>query len=363
MGRWRLLLSSLVRAMPAQVGRRGLGEWANRRVLQSLLDGYRGSAMLYVAAKLGIADLLAEQPRTSHELARSLAADGPSLHRFLRGLVAFGICSEEQDGSFGLTSLGTWLQDAKPGSLRGQAIRNGELYAAWGSLLHTVITGETAFAHVFEMDVWDYRRRVPELDEYFNRAFRESAVRVAHELLAAYDFSGIRTIADIGGGYGVLLAVILQNTPDLVGILFDQGHVIEKAAAHLKEAGISERCLAVGGDLLAHVPEGADRYILKSVIHDWNDKQSEQILENCRKALKEEGKLLLVERIMPARAKQDPALVMLDLRMLTVTGGRERNESEFRALFEAAGLTVTQIIRLRSGFSIIEGMPAKLSIS
>jgi len=357
MKRLHLLLLDLLRRVFVRTGLSGLGDQLDRRILQYLLDGYRGSAMLHAAAKLGIPDLLADRPLQSHDLARMLGADGPSLRRYLRGLVIYGICREEQDGSFGITKLGTWLQQSKRGSLRGQAIRNGELYDAWGSLFHTVKTGETAFDHVYKTNVWDYRRRVPELDEYFNQSFRETAVRIARELLDAYDFSRVRTVADIGGGYGALLAAILKNSPNLKGILFDQEHVIAKAEVILKEAGICDRCRAFGGDLLTHLPEGADIYLLKSVIHDWNDSQSVRILQNCREVLKENGKVLLVERIMPVRAKQGSALVMLDLRMLMVTGGRERSENEFRALFEFAGLVVRQIIPLPSGFNVIEGVP------
>ncbi len=357
MSRWQLFC--LVRGMIMRFGFRWLGERLNRRVMLSLLEGYRSSAMVHVAGKLGIADLLAEGPRSSDEVAQSLGADHSSLHRFLRGLVVLGICREQQDGRFGLTKLGEWLKDSKPHSLRSQAARSDELYAAWGSLLHSVMTGETAFAHLFGADVWSYRKQIPELDEGFNQAFRDSSGRIAHEIMAAYDFSSFHTIADIGGGYGALLSVILRNAPFLRGTLFDQPHVIAKAATQLREAGVSERCRAVGGDFFSHVPDEADLYILKSVIHDWNDREGELILKNCRQALKPEAKLLLIERILPARAKQGRHTIMLDLRMLIVTGGRERSEGEFRSLFRAAGLILTRIIPLRSGFYIIEGAPAK----
>jgi hypothetical protein len=359
LGRWRLLFINLVRGMIVRFGHNWIGDRISRRVMLSLLEGYRSSAMLQVAGKLGIADLLADGPRSSHELAQCLGADNLSMRRFLRGLVAYGICSEQKDGSFGLTKLGVWLQASKPGSLRSQAIRSSELYAAWGSLMHSVMTGETAFVHLFGADVWDYRKRDPELDEGFNQAFRESSTRIARELMAAYDFSSICTIADIGGGYGALLGVILRNSPSLTGILFDQPHVIAKAATHLKEAGVFERCRTVGGDFFDHVPDGADLYIAKSVVHDWNDKECKHILNNFRKVLKPGRKLLLIERIMPDRARQGRNTVMLDLRMLIVTGGRERSESEFRSIFEAAGLTLKRIIPLPSGFNIIEGANAE----
>jgi SAM-dependent methyltransferase len=218
------------------------------------------------------------------------------------------------------------------------------------------MTGETAFTHAQQIGVWDYRKQESEVDEAFNKAFLEGSSRIAREILSAYDVSSIRTIADIGGGYGGLLAAILKDSPSLSGLLFDQPHVIAKSAARLKDSGLSERCRAVGGDFLVHVPEGADLYLLKNVIHDWNDAQSERILKNCRLALREKGKLILIERIMPERAREEPLTVMQDLRMLISNGGRERGESEFRALFEAAGLKLTRVIPLPSGLNIIEAI-------
>jgi SAM-dependent methyltransferase len=280
------------------------------------------------------------------------------MHRFLRGLVVFGICREEPDGRFGITELGTWLQETKPRSVRGQAVRCGEYITSWGSLLHSVMTGETAFRHVYGDDVWNYRSRNPVLDESFNRAFQITAVRIAREFLAVYDLSSVLTIADIGGGYGALLAAILKDTPSVTGLLFDQPHVVAKASPYLREAGVFQRCRIHAGDFFSGLPDGADLYILKSVIHDWDDSRSGHILMNCRRALKKKARLILIERIMPDRVKRDPHTVLLDLRMLAMTGGRERNESEFRALFEAAGLRLTRIIPLRSGFNVIEGVPA-----
>jgi len=334
----------------------GFGERLNRRLLMSLLEGHQASALLHVAGKLGIADLLAQGPRTSGELAQLAGADPLSMHRFLRGLVLLGICTEGQDGRFTVTGLGSFLQDAKPRSLRAKAILNGDSYRVWGNLLHSVLTGDIASANTFGTDVWARRAQEPELDEAFNKAFEESGIRISREILSAYDFSSIRVVADIGGGYGYLLGPILRNSPSLSGILFDQPHVIAHAAPYLKKAGISERCRTVGGDFFVHIPDGADLYMLKSVIHDWSDERSVSILRNCRQALKSEGKLLLIERLMPARAKEDPPVVFLDIRMLISTGGRERNAREFRALFEAAGLKLTRIIPLSSKFNIIEGV-------
>ena len=354
----RLFLRRLAGGIMMRLGNPGLGDRVNRRLVLSLLEGYRASALLHAAAKLGIADLLAEGPRTSGELAQSLGSNASALLRFMRGLAMFGICRVERDGRFSLTSLGSWLRDAKPGSLRGHAIRSGETYATWGNILHSIKTGETAFPRVFGTDLWNYRRQEPEIDDDFNKSFRESAERISREVVAAYDFSSVRIIADLGGGYGYLLSEILRKVPHLSGILFDQPHVIAKAGPFLKQAGISERCRTVGGDFFAGIPEGAGLYLLKSVIHDWDDEQSARILANCRLALKREGKLLLLERIMPPPGKENPVIVTQDLRMLLSTGGRERSESEFRAIFEEAGLRLARRIPLKSGFNILEGIQA-----
>ena len=338
-------------------GSRRLGPRTHRRALRSLLDGYRQAGLLYVAAKLGLADLLADGPRSSVDLARPLGAHAPTLHRVLRGLVALGVCSEERDGRFGLGPLGTWLQAEKHGSSRGSAILNGEeAFAAWGGLLHSAMTGETAFDHVFGMSVWEHRERHPELNEYFNAAFREGAPRATAAILAAYDFSQFGTVADVGGGHGALLTAILKAHPSVNGILFDQPHVIADAGPYLEAAGVAARCRAVGGGLLAAVPAGADAHVLKYIIHNWGDDGALAILRNCHDALSDGGTLLLVERVLPARVEQDPATVWLDLHMLALNGGRERTEAEYRALLAAAGFTVTRVIRPRSSFRIIEAV-------
>ena len=331
-----------------------------RRALRTLLNGHRNTALLYVAARLGLADLLANGARSSAELAVALGAHAPSLHRILRGLVTLGVCSEERDGRFGLTPLGTWLQAERPGSLRGSAILCGEEYAgAWGGLLHSVMTGETAFNHVFGMSQWEHRKQHPELSELFNAGFERGTARAAGAILAAYDFSSFRTIADVGGGHGALLAAILKAYPSVTGILFDQPHVVAGARARLEAAGVAARCQVVGGSLFGPTPDGADAHILKSIIHDYDDERSLAILRNCHRALKQQGTLLLVERFMPARAERDPGAILVDVHMLAVTGGRERNEVEYRALLAAAGFTLTRVIPTRSRFNIIEAVRAE----
>jgi len=332
---------------------------AARRVLVTALNGHQNAALLYVAARLGLADLLADGPKDSAELARSLGAHGPSLHRILRGLVALGVLSQDRDGRFSSTPLATWLEADRPGSLRGLAVLTGEEYAgAWGHLLHSAMTGETAFKHAFGMSQWEHRQLHPELDELFNTGLRQETAQAVAAIVAAYDFSKFRTVADVGGGQGVLLAAILKAHPSVNGILFDQPHVVAQARSCIEAAGLAARCATVGGDFFDQVPDGADAHVLKSVIHDWDDDRSLDILRNCRTALAERGRLLLVERLLPARVEQDPGTVLVDVRMLAVTGGRERTEAEYRALLSAAGLIPTSVIPTRSPFCVIESVRA-----
>ena len=341
-----------------QTGRRAGSD--NHRTIHDLLDGYRSTALLYLGAKLGIADLLADGPRSSAELAGLIGAHGPSLLRTLRGLVAVGVCTEGREGLFGLTRLGESLQSGKSDSLRGFAILCGEEFmSAWSGLAHSVMSGDAAFDHVFGVSQWEHRRRHPELNYYFNDWLRGVTNGVARDLLAAYDFSSFRTIADVGGGQGALLSAILNAYPAATGILFDQAHVIADVLPIMEAAGVASRCRIVGGSFFDSVPGGIDACILKSVIHDWDDERSLAILNNCRKALNENGKLLLIERLPPVRVEQHPHVILIDLHMLALTGGRERTEGEYRTLLATAGFKLERVIQTQSGYSIIEGQVAR----
>lgn len=351
----------MARARPARVLAEAItslfGRSRDRRALRAPLNACRDAALLYVAAKLGLADLLADGPRSSAELAGSLGAHAPSLHRILRALVALGVCLEEPDGRFGLTGLGAWLRAGNPRSICCAAIMSGEEQAqAYGGLLHSAMTGETAFDHVFGMSNWAHRQQHPELGACFDDMLERSTEGAAGVILASYDFSSFRTVADIGGGRGALLAAILRAHPSVNGILFDQPHVVAGARAHLEAAGVAERCRFAGGSFFDRVPEGADAYVLKSLIHDWDDERSRAILANCHEVLKDGGKLLLIERILPARVSHDPGTVWSDLQMMVLTGGRERTEAEYRALLACAGFTLTRIIPTRSRFNVIEAV-------
>jgi hypothetical protein len=243
-------------------------------------------------------------------------------------------------------------------SLRGMAVYlcGEEHWRAWGHLGYSVRTGQSAFEHLFGMDPWAYREQHPETNAAFNAFMTGLVTQLADAVAAAYDFSGSRTVVDVGGSHGALLVAILRAHPGLRGVLFDLVHVVEGAKERLGAAGLLERCEVVGGDMFAAVPAGGDVYILSRVIHDWDDERSVAILQNCRRAMAASGKLLLAEEVIPAG--DAPAYSKLsDLNMLVSPGGQERTEAEYRALYEAAGFTLTRIIPTRSRVSVIEGTP------
>ena len=316
------------------------------RNLGDLLNGYQDTALLYVAAKLGLADLLAGGAKTSEELAGMRGGHAPSLYRILRGLVIVGVCCEEE-GRFALTPLGEALRTGVDGSLRNLAIVCGEQYmGAWSGLVHSAMTGETAFTHVFGVGQWEHRQRDLALSERFNADLNTETARWAVAIVEAYDFSTFGVICDVGGGYGALLCAILAACPATMGILFEQAHVAAGARSYVESQGLDERCRVVEGDFFEGVPEGADAYVIKSIVHDWPDARSVAILKNCRRVLGADGRVILIERVMPALAKDAPDTVRVDLHMLAVTGGRERSEAEYRGFLRRRASVLGESWRL-----------------
>ncbi|MBN1831200.1 MAG: hypothetical protein JW896_03730 [Deltaproteobacteria bacterium] len=324
--------------------------------LQASINGYRESALLYVAAKLDLADLLSHGSRNSSDLARMVGAHVASLHRVLRGLVLMGILSEKRDGRFALTALGTWLLSGKRNSLRNSALLCGEgRYVAFGSLIKSVMTGKPACSSP-ETDYYEFRKQNPDLCRSFNTEMARRTRLDTESILAAYDFRSLKTVADIGGGYGTLLSAILKAYPTHTGILFDQPHVTDDALSYLEKAGVAERCMIVGGDFFNRIQIGADVLILKNILHNWDDERSVTILRNCREALGEGGKILLMERLMPSSAKDNSNTIWLDLCMLVQMGGRERTENEYRELLSAGGFIFTTALPTSSQLWIIEAV-------
>ncbi len=321
-----------------------------------LISGFWIARCIYVLAKLGIADLISDQPKTSDELAAATGTHSPSLFRVLRALAAVGVITQDDRNRFGATPLSETLRDV-PGSIRAFAMTElgEEHYPAWGELLHSVRTGGIAFDHAFGENCWEFFAKHPENAKIFNDAMSGMTAQANQALHEAYEFAGIKKIMDVGGGHGGLITSILEKNPGMTGILFDSPQVIEGAQAKLAGSGIADRCEVVGGDFFESVPTGADSIILKWIIHDWNDEQSVAILKNCHRSLPDKGQLILVEAVVPETSEPHFSK-FIDLNMLVMTGGRERTESEFRKLYEDSGFTLTRIVPTQSPFSVIEGV-------
>lgn len=324
--------------------------------LLRLIGGYRITQMIHVAAELGLADLVAGGAKNSAELAARTGMHAPSLYRVLRALSSLGIFSEDEQGRFGLTPLAEPLLSDAPDSLRGLAIFSGDqqVWQPWGEMLHSVQTGETAFGHVFGMDSWEYREQHPDSNAIFNAAMTSLSGRDIPVILAAYDFSSIQTLVDVAGGHGKLIAGILQAHPAMRGMLFDMPHVLAGAAPVLEAAGVADRCQLVSGDFFESVPGGGDAYLLRRILHDWDDERSTAILERCHRAMPEHGKLLVLEGVIQPPNRPDPAK-LLDLQMLVGAGGCERTEAEWQTLLAGAGFALTKVYRASAETSIIEG--------
>lgn len=327
--------------------------------LRRMIVGYRLSQALYVAAKLGIADMLAEGPRRVEDLARAAGAHPPSLYRVMRLLASEGVFEELNEAQFALTALAEPLRSDAPDSLRARAIFDGEEWNwhPWGNLLHSTKTGSSAFDHTYGKAVFDYFKDTPEAASSFDSLMAEQTRPWAQSVVDAYDFSNIGTLVDVGGGYGALLTAILTANSHLKGVLVDLPHVVAGAQPKLEDSGLADRCETVAGDFFHSVPEGGDAYILKHVLHDWDDERCVTILKNCRVAIANEGRLLVVE-ILIASGNEPDYGKYLDLNMLVLTKGRERTEQQYRTLFEAAGFKLSHVQQTSSELSIIEGKPA-----
>jgi hypothetical protein len=296
-----------------------------------LITGFWLSQAIYVAARLGIADLLRHGSRPVAELAIEAEAHEPSLYRVLRSLASRGIFSEEAERCFALSPAAEWLRSDRPGSLRPYAIMMGEQWV-WGSvgeMLHSVRTGQSGFEHLFGARTFDYYADHPHAARFAVEGMTSRSAAENAAIVGAYDFGDAATIVDVAGGQGSLLACILAANSGLRGTLFDKPHVIDVAGAVIERAGLTQRCQLMAGDFFDCVPANADIYVLKKVIHDWEDRDARIILGNCRGAISNTGRLLLIELIVPA--PNEPSFAtMLDLLMLAYAGGRERTEPEYR---------------------------------
>jgi hypothetical protein len=326
--------------------------------MSRMLTGYWVAQALYAAARLRLADLLKDGPRSADDLAAATGTRGDTLYRLLRALASVGVFAEDDHRRFTLTPLAECLRSDVPGSQWALAVMNGEEhYHAWGDLLYSLKTGKPAFDKHYGAPVFDYLSRHPEQAVVFDAAMVGVHGRETAAMLDAYDFAGIGTLADVGGGNGSLLTEVLRKHPALRGLLYDLPNVVARARAGLDAAGLAERCRAVPGDFFASVPAGADAYLLRHILHDWDDEKATKILRNIRQAVAPSGKVLVVESVIPPG--NTPSFgKLLDLTMLVIPGGRERTEEEYRALFAAGGFRLTRVVPTRAEVSVIEGAPA-----
>jgi hypothetical protein len=309
-----------------------------------MIEGYKDTQFVALAARLGIADLLGDGPLTSDQLADATGSDPDALYRALRVLAVRGIFAELPERRFALTPISDLLRTQHPASLREVAVFDaGPWYRAYGALAHSVATGENAFRHVHGSSLFEYLADHPDEARMFDRRMTSFSTAEIPQIVAAYDFSGVRTLVDVGGGEGRLMSAILGAHPAIRGVVFDQPHVVGGAEHALREAGVADRCTIVGGDFFESVPKAADLYLLKWIIHDWEDDDAVKILSNCARAMDPAGRVVLAEVVIGAANSGDHG-PLLDVHMMVLPGGRERIEAEFARLFAAAGLRLTRVI-------------------
>jgi O-methyltransferase domain/Dimerisation domain len=331
--------------------------------LHALMFDAMAAKVVAAAAELRLADLLADGPRTSAELADRIGAHAPSLRRLLLALAGLGLVAQTDDDRFELTDMGGPLRADAPDSIRSlvEMLCGTEVWLAWGELVPSVLRGERGFERAHGMAVFEFYARHPEQSATFNAAMAEHTRDAAPGIVARADLSRFRTVMDIGGGDGTLMAEILRTHPELEGILFDLPQGLASAPGTLAAAGVDDRCRLTTGNAFEAVPAGADAYVLKLVLHDWDDDEATVILRNCRQAMAPDARLLILEQMVPERVTRDHAhTVLLDILMLLVPGGRERTEQEFRELLLGAGFNLTGFTEALPPYDyrVIEAAPA-----
>ena len=329
-------------------------------VMFTLIMGRWVSHLIYVAAKLEVADHLKRGSRTVEELATATEVQAPALYRVLRALASLGVFAETKDKRFKLTPLAVTLQKAVPGSMHAAALMFGEKYwdDAWAQLLHGVKTGEIPFLKAHGVPAFEYLEKHPDSLKIFGETMTNVSSTENPAIAAAYKFSGIRTLVDVGGGNGSLLASILKANPKLKGVLFDLPSVSTRANQdrYVTAKGIAERCTLQSGDFFEAVPKGGDAYLMKRTLHDWDDERCAKILSNCCTAMREKGRVLVVDAVISPGNHPDRGK-LLDMQMLII-GGRERTKQEFGTLFRDAGLKLIRVVPTKCPLSIVEGVRA-----
>lgn len=324
--------------------------------LAEMLSGLWLWWMLYVVAERGVADLLADGPQTSVDLARATGLHEPSLFRLLRSLTGYGVFREESPRRFALTPLSSTLKTGDPSAGRELVLTQQWVSRAVAELPRVVASGETGMQLAFGMPVFEYLMEHPQESADFNRTMIAFAGAELHAVAEAYDFSGAHRIVDVGGGTGALLATVLGRYPLASGVLFDRPDVIDEAHATLNEHGVAERCELVGGDFFESTLPSGDVYLMSHILHDWDDDRCVAILRNCRKTIDPEGRLLIIEMVLPSGDEPHPAK-LFDMYMLVLTGGMERTAEEYGKLLHSGGFRLTRIVPTHSPVSVIEAAP------
>lgn len=322
----------------------GAAPLAADMALHRLINGYQVSQAIHVAAMLGVADHIGDGVMASDDLARRTGAHPPTLYRLLRALAAAGVLREDAERGFALTPIGACLRaDALGSRMRwAQLVGRPYLWGAWAGLLHSIRSGENAFRHVHGVDVWDYRAAHADESALFDLAMREGTQRLSSAVAESPVLRRFACLADIGGGDGSLLADVLRHNPRMSGVLFDQPHVVDKAAAVLRAAGVDGRCQVIPGSFFAEVPPGADAYVLKFILHDWDDAHCARILQTCRRAMRAGHRLVVIERLLESPNAGIEGK-FTDLNMLVGPGGRERDRAEFADLLAENGFDLENV--------------------
>src|ERR1700674_512698 len=331
----------------------------NRVAMSRLIRSYRQARCVGVAVEFGLAERLAEAPRTAADLAAEVGAHAPLLRRLLRALVAIGVVAQDGSDRYSLTPLGEEMKQDRLGP-SARFFNSEHHLQSWLHLDHSIKTGERSFDFVYGVRNWDYYVTHPAEAAIFDAAMSSITGPVSRAVAAAYDFSRFQVVADIGGGDGTLLTEILHRYPSVKGLLFDLPPVVERARKKLADSGLLDRCEVMGGSFLEKVPPGASIYMMKTIIHDWEEPSVGTILQRCRTAIGESGApLLLIERVLSEKiGPEDMDDLLADLDMLANPGGQERTRSEYEALLERAGFRVERIMPTPTPFKIVESVPA-----
>lgn len=328
--------------------------------LVKMIFGTWISQSIYVAASLGIADLIKDDTKSINELAQLTDTQESKLYRVLRTLASVGILTETAPQQFALTKMGEYLRSDISGSLRAVSMMLSDEWhwRSWGEILHVVKTGQPALEHIYKVkNTFEYLKQNPQSEKIYNDAMTGWSKNIHTAVIEAYEFTNISNIVDVAGGHGMLIASILKANPQMRGILFDRPNVIADAKNLLEKAEVSDRCEIVGGDFFVSIPSGGDTYIMSHIIHDWGDEDCIKMLKNIRQVILDNGRLLVVDMVVPPGNTSHLSKWMDIDMMIMYHEGRERTEAEFRNLFKAAGFQLTTIVPTNTAVSVIEGIP------